>query len=292
MIVYNINHLLLNLKYHSEMRKLVTLIPLAFILNAYGQDEKSYQSHWCSPDKNTRQMSDNSYDFFKKGNLLYYVSNDNENLYIDIKIKDSGVQSSILQEGLTVWFNADGKPHKEVGIRYPLGAKFADGPGRRNQGNSTSASPLAKANTIQLIGFPGEGQNMIPAKNDDNFSGSLEYDQDGNLFYNLRLPISRLSLIAAEGGAGFEPSTIGIEYGGMPGIGNKSNGQAPPQMSEDMPSGGRGGGGGGRGGSGGGGGGRGGSGGSVGAGPSGPSAPIAEASKLLWIKKVSLADQH
>lgn len=277
------------------MRKIVTLIALAFILNAYGQDEKSYQSHWFSPERNIHQMSNDSYVFFKKGNFLYYVSNDNENLYIDIKIEDSGVQSRILQEGLTVWLNADGKQRKEVGIRYPLGAKFTDGPGRRNQGNSASVSPLAKANTIQLIGFPGDGQNMIPAKNDDNFSGSLEYDQDGNLFYNLRLPISRLSLIAAEGGAGFEPSTIGIEYGGMPEMGNKSNGQAPPQISEDMPSGGRGGGGGGggRGGSGGGGGGgRGGSGGGMGAGPSGPSAPIAEASRLLWIKKVSLADQH
>jgi hypothetical protein len=238
-------------------------------------------------------MSDDGYDFFKKGNFLYYISNDNINLYIDIKIEDSGVQFSILQEGLTVWFNADGKQHKEVGIRYPLGAKFADGPGRRNQGNSASASPLSKANTIQLIGFPGEGQNMIPAKNDDNFSGSLEYDQDGNLFYNLRLPISRLSFIASEGGAGFEPCTIGIEYGGLPEMGNKPNGQAPPQMVENMPSGGRGGSGGGRGGSGGGGrGGRGGSGGGIGAGPSGPPTTIAEPSKLLWIKKVSLADQH
>lgn len=275
------------------MKTIVTLIALAFILNAYGQDEKSYQSHRYSPEKNNHQMPDNSYDYFKKGNFLYYISNDNENIYIDIKIKDSGVQSSVLQEGLTIWFNADGRQHKEVGIRYPLGAKFADGPGRRNQGNSTSASPLSKANTIQLIGFPGEGQNLIPAKNDDNFSGSLEYDQDGNLFYNLRLPISRLSLIASEGGAGIEQSTIGIEYGGMPQMGNKPNGQPPPGMAEEMPSGGRGGSGGGRGGSGGGGrGGRGGSGGGIGAGPSGPSTPIAEASKLLWIKNISLADQH
>jgi hypothetical protein len=275
------------------MRKIVTLIAFVYFLNAYGQDEKSYQSHWRSSDINTHSLSDDNYGFFKKGNFLYYISNDNENIYIDIKIKDSGVQSSVLQEGLTVWFNADGRQHKEVGIRYPLGAKFADGPGRRNQGNSTSASPLSKANTIQLIGFPGEGQNMIPAKNDDNFSGSLEYDQDGNLFYNLRLPISRLSLIASEGGAGIEQSTIGIEYGGMPQMGNKPNGQAPPGMAEEMPSGVRGGSGGGRGGSGGGGrGGRGGSGGGMGAGPSGPSTPIAEASKLLWIKNVSLADQH
>ena len=212
---------------------------------------------------------------------------------LTLRLKTRVCSPGSFRKELTVWFNADGRQHKEVGIRYPLGAKFADGPGKRNQGNSVSASPLSKANTIQLIGFPGEGQNMIPAKNDDNFSGSLEYDQDGNLFYNLRLPIKRLSLIAAEGGAGFEPPTIGIEYGGMPEMGNKPGGQSAPRIIEEIPSGGRGGSGGGRGGSGGGGrGGSGGSGGGMGAGPSGPSTPIAEASKLLWIKKVSLADQH
>jgi hypothetical protein len=262
-----------------------------FFLNAYGQDEKSYQSHWRNANTNTFKMPDESYGFFKKGNFLYYISNDRDNLYIDIKIEDSGVQFKILQEGLTVWFNADGKQRKEIGIRYPLGAKFANGPGMRNSGASASASPLAMANTIRLIGFQGSEPNMIPAKNADNFSGAVEYDEAGNLFYTLKMPVSKLLLVGAENGAGFEPCSIGIEYGGMPEMGKKPAGQAPPQMSNDMPSGGRGGGG--RGGAGGGGGGgRGGPGGSIGAGPNAPPAPAAEVSKLIWIKKVSLAEQH
>jgi hypothetical protein len=275
------------------MRKIITLFALVLFINAYGQDEKSYQSHWRDTDANALKMPDESYGFFKKGNLLYYISNDRDNLYIDIKIEDSGVQYKILQEGLTVWFNADGKLRKEVGIRYPLGAKFAKGPGMRNSGAS-GPSPLAMANTIQLIGFPGTEQNMIPAKNTDNFSGSVVYDEAGNLFYNLRIPISKLPFITSEGGAGFESSSIGIEYGGIPEAGKKPGQQAPAQISEEMPSGGRGGGGGGgRGGPGGGGGSaRGSSGGSMSAGPSAPPAPAADAAKLIWIKKFSLADQR
>jgi hypothetical protein len=272
------------------MKKIVTLIALVFFMNAYGQDEKSYQSHWRDNSLNTFKMPDESYSFFKKGNLLYYISNDKENVYIDIKIEDSGVQYKILQEGLTVWFNAEGKQRKEIGIRYPIGAKFVKGLGMKNSGTTGSASPLAMANTIRLIGFQGPEPNIVPAKNSDDFSGSMEYDEAGNLFYNLRMPISKLSFVTAEGGTGFEPSSIGIEYGGMPVMGNRPGGQPPPQMSTGMPSGGRsGGGGGGRGGSGGG---RGGSGGSIGSGPNGPSAPAAEVSKLIWIKKVSLAEQH
>lgn len=272
------------------MRPIVTFIALVLLLNAYGQDEKSYQSHWRDANTNTFKIPDESYGFFKKGNLLYYISNDKDNLYIDIKIKDSGVQYKILQEGLTVWFNADGKQHKEVGIRYPIGAKFTKEPGIRGSGASVSASPLAMANNIRLIGFPGPESNMIPAKNTDDFGGSVEYDKDGNLFYTLRMPISKLLFITAEGGSGIEPSSIGIEYGGMPEMGNKSRGQPSSQISTGMPSGGRsGGGGGGRSG----GGGRGGaSGGSLGAGPTAPPAPATEVSKLIWIKKVSLAEQH
>ena len=68
---------------------------------------------------------------------------------------------------------------------------------------------------------------------------------------------------------------------------------APYTVCTDTTGTGGGGGGGGRGGAGsGGGGGRGGSGGGMGAGPTTPSAPAVEASKLIWIKKVSLAEQH
>jgi len=268
------------------MRTVFTFIALVFLLNTYGQDEKEYQSHWRNADMNTHNMPDDNFGFFKKGNLFYFISNDRDNLYLDIKIEDSGVQFKILQEGLTVWFNADGRQRKETGIRYPIGVKFAKGPGMRSSG-STGSSPLAMAHTIQLNGFQGDAPQMIPAKNDDNFNGSVVYDDEGNLFYTLKMPVDRLSLISSESGAGFEPFTIGIEYGGMPELGKMPSGQAPPQMSDAMPSGGRGGGGGG------GRGGRGGApGGSMGTGPTAPPASTVEVSKIIWIKKVSLADQR
>lgn len=272
------------------MRKISTLIALVLSLNAFGQNEKNFQSHWRADNTNVSKLTDDNFEFFKRGNFLYYISNDKDNLYIDIKIEDSGVQYKILQEGLTVWINADGKLQKKVGIRYPLGVKFTRGPGMRNSGSTGSASPLAMANTIQLIGFQGQEPNMFPAKNQDNFSGSMEYDDQGNLYYTLKMPVSRLPFISAKEGAGFEPCSIGIEYGGMPEMGNRPAGQTPPQRGDGMPSGG----GPGRPGSGrspgrsGGGGGSG----SIGSGPSAPPASTVEASKLVWIKKISLADQH
>jgi len=271
------------------MRTVFAFISLMFIVNANGQKGKNFQSHWHDVNTNITGIADDSFEFFKKGNLLYYISNDRDYIYIDIKIEDSGVQHKILQEGLTVWINADGKLHRETGIRYPLGAKYTKRPGMRSSGSYDSSSPLAMANTIQLMGFQGPEPNMIAAKNTDDFSGSVAYDNNGNLFYNLRMPVSKLSLTGSADQTGFEPFSIGIEYGGMPDIGSKPAGQVPPQPVQGIPSGGSRGGPGGRGQ---GGGGRGGPpgaeiGGASGAGP----AQAVEVPRLVWIKNVSLAGQ-
>ncbi len=271
------------------MRTVFAFISLIFIVNANGQNGKNFQSHWRDVNTNITGMADDSFEFFKRGNFLYYISNDRDNIYIDIKFKDSGVQHKILQEGLTVWVNANGKLHKETGIRYPLGAKYAKGPGTRSPVSSGSPSPLSLANTIQLIGFQGPDPNLIPAKNTDNFSGSIAYDNNGALFYNLRMPVSKLSLTGSVSRTGFEPFSIGIEYGGVPDIGSKPAGQAPPPPVQGIPSGGS------RGGPGGRSSGGGGRGGPPGAEMGGPSAAKSsqevEVSRLVWVKNVSLAGQ-
>jgi hypothetical protein len=253
------------------MKTIFASISLMFFLAANGQEEKSYVCHWHDNNTNVVKMPDSSYGFFKKGNLLYFISNDKDNLYLDIKIEDSGVQSKILQEGLTVWFNTDGKLHKNTGIRYPVGAKYARGQGRQNPAAVGSPSPLAMASTIQLIGFQGQGPNMVPAKDQQDFSGSVQYDSDGNLYNTLRLSLSKLNLLIPEEGKGFEPFSLGIEYGNPPPAINNPRGQNSP-----VPGGGRGGAPGG---------------GMGGGGQAPPSFETEETSRILWIKKVSLADQ-
>jgi hypothetical protein len=268
------------------MKKILVFLSLMISVISFGQKDKGFHSNWCDGNTNITGMADDNFEFFKKGNFLYYISNDGSCLYINIKIEDSGIQYKILQEGLTVWINADGKTNKDVGIRYPIGVKYSKGPGFRE--TDASGSPVSMANTIELIGFDGPGRNRIPAKSEDDFNGNVEYDKDGNLFYCLKVPVSKLNLISSSDGSGFEPFTIGIEYGNTPVMGSKPTAEDSPQMSTGM-SGGGGRGGGGRGGAPGG---RGGApGGGMGGSPSSMPAPTVEISKLLWIKDVCLAEQ-
>jgi hypothetical protein len=274
------------------MRTITITLGLFCCLSAFTQKGEESVCQWNSNGNEELNVPLESYQYFRKGMLYHYLSNDKENIYLDIKVTESEAQSKILKEGMTVWINIDDKQTKKNGIRFPLGTENSGGPGRQHAMNIQGSllSPVEQANTIQLIGFGGTFK-FIPANNTDGFRGSVHYNNDGVLIYRLIIPVARLN---AEGEVITGPFAIGIEPG--PYIPDFSQMQRPGGSSGDMtrPMGGGGGRGTGgmRGGPGGGGsGGRG-----QGGPPSGrqmpASMPQAQAKNaILWIKKISLASE-
>lgn len=152
-------------------------------------------SRWHLNDK----VETSDFHLIKKSRLYYFISNDNDNIYIDLKVDDQGVQSRILKEGLTIWINMDDRPLKKMGVRYPTG--------------SHGATLLSLANTIELIGFTNERERHFPSENADNFRGSVKYDEEGTLYYKMVMPIAKLPVRNSKDGNGAMPFTLGIEYG-------------------------------------------------------------------------------
>lgn len=101
-------------------------------------------------------------------------------------------------------------------------------------------SPIAQANTIELIGFPENQSRFFPSDNTDNIRGSVKYDDQGILHYRLIIPVDKLSLEPAKGGSGTNPFTLGIEVGArvmmMMGPGAMPGG--PPPGGAGIPAGG------------------------------------------------------
>ena len=265
------------------MRTFVTFISLLLFVNIYGQKENDSWCQWHKNGSADLKMPDNSYGYFKKGNFLYYLSNDNDNIYIDIKIEDSGIQNKILQEGLNVWINPNGKSVKKTGLRFPIGAKYAGIKRMKDSGNIKTGSPFSMANTIELIGFPESKPKLIPSGSADGISGSVKYDNDGVLFYNMKIPLSELDLKAEKSGTGVVPFSLGIEYGAAPESGEAQTIRRPADTETAVvPSSG------GRGGRGGGGRSGGGAAGGAMPKPSVSAAQTAETSIVLWLKDISL----
>jgi hypothetical protein len=271
------------------MRTLTITLGLLFCFNVFSQKGGESVCKWNGSGNEELNIPLESYQYFKKGMLYHYLSNDKENVYLDIRVIESVAKSKILKEGMTVWINMNDKQVKKDGIRFPLGTESLRGPGKQQARDIQGRllSPVEQANTIQVIGFDGPFQ-FIPANNTEGFRGSVHYDNEGVLIYRLILPITKL---ATRGTDITGPFAIGIEPGPfMPDI---SQMQQPGNPSGGMT--GATGGAGGRGMGAGPGGGRPG-GGRSGGPPSGgqmPSSMMQAPAKnaILWIKKISLASE-
>jgi hypothetical protein len=273
------------------MKSLLLIFSLVLCNGLYGQKPNLNQSRWHLSDK----IETTDYQYIKKAGIYCFISNDNENIYINLKVEDPGIQNRILKEGLTVWINMDDKSVKKMGLRFPIGSRnpvvlsrTARSESEINQDESL-VGPLSMANTIELIGFITEEARHLPADNPDSFRGSVKYNKEGLFYYKMVLPISKLPVRNSKDRNGAMPFTLGIEYGSLSVI--KKDGESMgPRSSSSFSTTGRGGGasGGGRQGS------RGRSGGSgrisgAGTGAGLYSNPYGIEPVLQWIKGIKLA---
>jgi len=227
--------------------KIISLVfSFMMCINLNAQKGKVLLSNWIANGDPEINVPTDSYTYIKKGKLFYYISNDNNNIFINMKVDDPVTQSRILSQGLTVWINMDAKRAKTTGVRFPIGSENSRGQSRLNaSGNKINTdrsdiTPNSLANTIELLGFISEEARLIPADNADNFRGSVKYDSDGALRYQMILPLVKLPVRNSKDGDGAMPFNLGIEYGtpisGGPG-GSGAQGSASGRSSRGSPKG-------------------------------------------------------
>lgn len=281
------------------MKPTATILSLILCTSLSAQKGNLVLSKWIDNGIPETTNAPADYTFNKKSNLFYFISNDNTNLYIDIKVEDSGIENKILKQGMVIWINMEGKQDMKLGVHYPLGSENRGG-GKRSNMSETSFTadgkpftPLMHANTIELIGFTSEAEKRFPADNPDSFKGSVKYDNDGNLLYRLLMPIAKLPVRNAKDGVGALPFNLAIEYGENPALNSPGGNMSRPPSSVGAPSGGAdaGAGGGGRSSGGRSGGGRPSGGGGMPSGGSFGGSQSSEPPVILWVKNVQLADK-
>jgi len=197
----------------------------------YAQKRNLNLSSWHLRDK----IEPSDYRATGKSGLSCFLSNDNDKIYVDIKVDDRKSQNRILTEGMTIWINMDGQEAKKMGIRFPLGSHNQTG--RKNSGYNENTSAheesmdnlLLLANTIEIIGFISEQQRRFPSENHDSFRGSVKYEDGSLLYYTMIIPVAKLPLRNSRNGHGAMPFILGIEYGSLTVTNNSwpSRGPAP-----------------------------------------------------------------
>ncbi len=197
------------------MRTVLSILSCFIFFGLSAQKGNLILSRWHTNNK----IEDSDYQLIKKAGLYYFLSNDNDNIYVNLKTSDRTIQEKILKEGLVIWINMDDKDLGKMGIRYPIGSENQNSQrrGQRTEKNAgaDTTSVLSMANTIELLGFISEQERRFPSENADTFNGSVKYVQ-GNLYYRLVMPIGKLPIRNSRQGSGAMPFTLGFEYGFIP----------------------------------------------------------------------------
>ena len=257
------------------MKKALALLFMVLCSGLYAQKDKSYHNHRHEAGIDDFKSETAEFQYSEKGKFTYCISNDKENIYVDLRFIDKNVQRQVLRSGVTVWINTDGKASKKMGVRYPVRAQNPGGrggPGNRNMQNPAEiqnlqnaqnqqnaqgdpnmpqkgAAPggmgnmpdmnVMNASMIELIGFSEIDSKTISNLESDSFKGSVRTEKNGNLLYELIIPFSKLPAINDQPGKkNISPFILGISYQSVPTMGGPSGGA--PGGAGGMSGGGRG----------------------------------------------------
>jgi hypothetical protein len=287
------------------MKKIIlTILSISLCMGSFAQKVKVPLIKWH--DNTIANFQSVPVTYTEKGKFYYSLTNDKEKIYVLLKIFDKDVQRQVVYNGITLWINMDDKKTKTTGFRYPARPKneeHPDGqgnmrnmdgrrggmPGGQGQMGGRNANPLLNIPKLEVIGMSESGSEYFSTDGKSDFRGMMTFEKDGNMWYEVVIPISKLPAKSARSKNEAGTFMIGISYPGIPSMGmNGGMSGGSPDEGEGGGMGGRGGGGGGRGMGGPGGGGRG-TGGRSGAYDMGSSsvAPV-----VVWFKDVRFASQE
>jgi len=160
------------------------------------------------------------YSYSKKSDLFYLFTNDAENIYLHLNTNNEETQEAILMQGFTLSIKTKGKGKME--IQYPLSMKDRmdqrgktqdqDLDQRQSQGQRQGESSnmrqqgppefskikeqlLSEITDIKLSGYGKDAESeLIPAYNKGSISGEINFAENGDMLYTLKIPFKDLEV--------------------------------------------------------------------------------------------------
>jgi hypothetical protein len=134
--------------------------------------------------------------------VSYSISNDQQNLYIQLSTADRQEQQKIIQGGMSVWVNTKGEKTNgdAVGVGYPLDEHsdpdrklMEEAQPQRYQGNKPVR--LEDKKTYSLYGFSRDSSIQSYTYGDENPAGvtmRMDFNNNGDLIYEAAIPLQTL----------------------------------------------------------------------------------------------------
>ncbi|MFI5141286.1 MAG: hypothetical protein ACHQII_02920 [Bacteroidia bacterium] len=152
--------------------------------------------------------------------LNYTLSNDDERIYLCVRIVDELSQAKVIRNGLNIWFDTLAKKNKQCGILFPVPDKgrdeyqtdgaSGDGDGGHNRGggkrgggdvDAVKKKFLRQANQMQLINFKKGIPDYLAPENEYGINVSINWDVNNIMIYEASIPFKTFykpALVAAD----------------------------------------------------------------------------------------------
>jgi hypothetical protein len=133
-------------------------------------------------------------------NLDYTLANDHENLYAVIRIADRLEQARVLNAGITLSVDTRGKKKETFAMTFPLrypGTPAPELANRKDDGGDITKEErdelrrerITSLRSIKMTGFKDIENEMITTSNTYGIKAAIDYDDKGNLVYEVAIPI-------------------------------------------------------------------------------------------------------
>jgi hypothetical protein len=176
---------------------------LANISNA--QSNKSAATTLQAPpkdivvDADAKKWGDSLRYYNTEKHINYSLANDQDNLYMAIRINDRLDQRKILKAGITFSVDPKGKKKEAFSITFPLNvqgatptlpsAKMEDGEVTQQDREELMRERLTTLRGIKVVGFKDIEDDMITTSNTYGIKTAINFDDDGNLVCEAAIPL-------------------------------------------------------------------------------------------------------
>jgi hypothetical protein len=153
-------------------------------------------------DGNLKEWGDSLRYYNQDKQLNYALANDQDNLYMAIRISDRSEQVRVLRAGLTLGIDTRGKKKETFTMTFPVGDQsiqgMADNAEDLQGGNNDvkqedrddlMKAKLTKLREIKVTGFKDVESETMTTSNTYGFKVAIDYDKDGNLVYEAAIPL-------------------------------------------------------------------------------------------------------
>ena len=152
-------------------------------------------------DGDAKEWGDSLRYYNQEKQLNYAIANDQDNLYVALRINDRSEQIRVLRAGLTLSIDTKGKKKETFSITFPVGDQSANGMIQNAQDlqqntnvtqedrDELAQARLTRLREIKVTGFRDIESETMTTSNTYGFKVAIDYDKDGNLVYEAAVPL-------------------------------------------------------------------------------------------------------